>query len=165
MPEIQVETIIRASRETCFDLARDMRMHEKTTGATQEKVVRIVRSGSELDLAPAAILLELGDVVTFEAKHLGVRQLLVSKIVAFERPSRFVDVMQRGAFRSLVHEHRFEDHGDFTTMIDVLKFESPLGPLGSIANALFLTRYMRRFLSNRGRELKQVAEARALGSA
>jgi ligand-binding SRPBCC domain-containing protein len=154
MTTIRVETYIEASREVCFDLARDIRVHEKTTGASQEQVISVLRTGTESD----ATLLQLDDVVTFEAKHLGVRQRLVSKIVAFDRPSEFRDEMKRGAFKALSHIHRFTSKNTGTTMLDVLEFESPLGPLGRIVDKVFLAGYMRRFISKRGNELKRLAE-------
>jgi len=44
-------------------------------------------------------------------------------------------------------------------MIDRLTFESPLGVLGTMADQIFLCRYMRRFLIQRNRLLKQLAES------
>ena len=67
--------------------------------------------------------------------------------------------MIRGAFKRFDHDHFFtaDDHG--TRMRDVFDYAAPLGPLGWLAERLFLTRYMRRFLVARNRELKAVAES------
>ena len=46
-----------------------------------------------------------------------------------------------------------------TIMRDEFSFESPLGVLGRIANALVLTRYMRAFLLERNRVIKATAES------
>jgi len=46
-----------------------------------------------------------------------------------------------------------------TVMRDRFEFESPLGILGRMANWLFLTSYMRRFLVRRNQVLKQLAES------
>jgi ligand-binding SRPBCC domain-containing protein len=156
MPTITVETFIGAPREVCFDLARDVRVHEQTTVASKERVVAVVRDGTEC----AATLLELGDEVTFEATHLGVRQRLTSRIVAFDPPHNVIDEMQKGAFKSLRHIHRFELATGGTTMTDVLEFESPLGILGRTADKLFVVSYMRNFISQRAIELKRLAESR-----
>jgi len=42
---------------------------------------------------------------------------------------------------------------------DVFDYRAPLGPLGWIAERLFLTAYMRRFLLRRLRVLKTIAES------
>ncbi len=70
-------------RRRCFDLARSLSVHVQTTAKTREKIVSAHKSD----------LLELGDEVTFEATHLGIRQQLTSRIVEFDRPNRFVDQM------------------------------------------------------------------------
>ena len=44
-------------------------------------------------------------------------------------------------------------------MIDVFDYNAPLGPLGRLAEALFLDRYMRRLLVGRGAGVKAVAES------
>lgn len=144
-----------ACPEHCFDLARNVRIHEQTTGSTKEKVLDLRNAEGQ---TPDRDLLELGDEVTFEAVHFGGRQRLTSKIVSFDRPHEFTDEMQKGAFKSLRHIHRFEPQGSGTRMIDILDFESPAWIFGSIANAVFLTRYMARFLISRGEALKQIAE-------
>lgn len=151
MARIEVGTLIHAPPEVCFDLARDVRVHEETTKGSGERVVS----------APASGMLALGDEVTFEAKHLGIRQRLTSKIVAYDRPLRFTDEMQKGAFKSLRHEHRFEPVEGGSRMVDVLEFSSPGWVFGSLVDALFLAGYMRRFIEARGRELGRLAEERA----
>ncbi len=104
--------------------------------------------------------MELGDSVTWEAKHLGVRQRLNSHITAYERPYFFADEMLTGAFKSFRHEHRFEAlAGEATRMIDVFHYTSPLGLLGKLADFLFLKQYMTHLLSERNRVIKKVAES------
>ena len=44
-------------------------------------------------------------------------------------------------------------------MRDVFDFESPLGPLGRIADALVLTGYLRGFLVQRNEVIKRAAES------
>ena len=44
-------------------------------------------------------------------------------------------------------------------MTDVFDFTSPLGPLGRIANWLFVTRHMRKLLWVRDQQIKSVAES------
>jgi ligand-binding SRPBCC domain-containing protein len=155
MPRIVVETLIQATPERCFDLARDVGVHEKTTGSTKERVVEIRKASGQVETTG---LLELGDEVTFEAVHFGLRQRLTSKVVAFDRPHEFADEMQKGAFKSLRHIHRFEQTDSGTKMTDVFDFESPGWIFGSLANTLFVTRYMAAFLQARGEELKKLAE-------
>ena len=149
MPIITLVTEIHAPIEHCFDLCRDLELHTRTVAHTQEKLVGAKTSG----------FAELGDVLTFEAVHLGVRQRLTSRITEFERPVLFADVAVSGAFASLIHLHTFTSVGNKTLMRDRLEWTSPLGILGRIADSLFLEHYMTRFLAIRNRNLKAFAES------
>jgi ligand-binding SRPBCC domain-containing protein len=150
MPQIVLETWIDAPAERCFDLARSVDAHVASTAQTGELAVAGVTSG----------LLELGDEVTWQARHLGLRQRLTARITQLQRPVRFTDEMVRGALRSFTHVHEFRPERGGTVMIDRFRFVTPLGWLGKIADALFLERYLRRFLERRAQELKRMAEVR-----
>src|SRR5882762_4229724 len=148
MPTIRIATAIDAPPERCFDLARDVAAHVRSTAGTDERAVGGVTVG----------LLELGDEVTWEARHLGIRQRLTVRISRFERPRMFEDVMVRGAFASLRHVHEFHPRDGGTTMVDTFTFASPFGPIGALVDRLFLTAYLRRFLMSRADALKRMAE-------
>ena len=148
METIRVETWIAASPERCFDAARDLDLHVKSVAHTNERAVAGRTSG----------LIELGEEVTWRARHFGITQHFTSRITGFDRPRWFQDVMQRGAFRSFVHDHYFEPVGARTKMIDVLAFSAPLGILGRIAEKLFLRRYLTRLLATRSDVIKRAVE-------
>ena len=154
MPVITLATEIHAPIERCFDLCRDLELHSQTVAHTHERLVGDKKTG----------LAELGDVLVFEAVHLGVRQRLTSQITEVDRPVLFADVSLSGAFQSLRHEHRFTaiDGGKATLMRDRLEWNSPLGALGRVADSVFLKRYMLRFLAVRNRNLKAEIEAEEL---
>lgn len=120
-----------------------------STGDTNERAVAGVTNG----------LINLGEQVTWEAPHFGVRQRLTSRIVEMTRPTHFRDTMVSGAFRRFDHDHDFFERGNETLVRDRFDFQSPLGPLGSIADALVLTRYLTRLLRTRGEVIKRVAES------
>ncbi len=149
MPTIQLETNIAAPVERVFDLARSIDAHTSTTEGTGERAVEGRTSG----------LVEAGETVTWEARHLGVRQRLTSKITAMERPDFFVDEMVQGAFATMHHRHEFGEAGEGTLMRDVFEFTAPLGPLGWLAEKMFLTAYMEKFLLQRNAALKSMAES------
>ncbi|RPF55307.1 SRPBCC family protein [Aquisalibacillus elongatus] len=148
MPIIKHEQFLEAPVEVCFDLARNVDIHTQTTPKTNEKAVGGVTEG----------LLEQGDMVTWEATHLGVRQRLTAKITHMERPTMFVDCMVKGAFHSFTHTHHFQEVSGGTLMIDRFEYKSPFGLVGVMADKLFLEKYMTNFIISRARELKRIAE-------
>jgi ligand-binding SRPBCC domain-containing protein len=149
LPTIHLETRIAASPERCFDLARSVDLHMGSMAHTKERAVAGVTSGP---MGP-------GDTVTWEARHLGRHWRLTSRITEFEPPHRLADEQGRGPFARFRHVHTFTplDNG-VTLMIDEFDYTAPLGPLGLLANHLFLTCYMRRLLLERNEYLKRVAE-------
>lgn len=105
-------------------------------------------------------IMSLGDTVTWEAVHFGIKQHLTSRITELERPSRFVDEQVRGIFRDMRHVHEFIPQADGSTLMrDIFAFHAPCGLLGRLAEVLFLTAYMRRLLLRRNSYLKQIAES------
>ena len=149
MPTIRLSTLIDAPRERVFDLARSIDAHQDTAEGTSERAVAGVTSG----------LLGPEGQVTWEARHFGVKQRLTVRMTKFDHPSHFQDIMLEGAFKRMSHDHSFEDHNGKTVMHDRFEFRAPLGVLGEIAERLFLTGYMRRFLERRNVILKHTAES------
>ncbi len=154
VPTIQLETLIHAPTEAVFDLARDVEEHTASTMQTGEKAVAGRMKG----------YLELGDSVTWEARHFGIRQRLTVQITAMNRPHFFEDRMSKGVFSSMCHRHDFAPtcDGKSTLMKDSFTFLAPLGGIGRLAERMFLTKYMTQFLIQRNLYLKQMAEVASL---
>ncbi|HEX8996601.1 MAG TPA: SRPBCC family protein [Ktedonobacterales bacterium] len=152
MPTIHLETLIAASPERCFDLSLSVDLHRDSVAHTHERPIAGVTAG----------VMRLGDTVTWEAVHFGVKQHLTTKITVYERPQYFIDEMIRGIFREMKHHHAFIPQPSGTLMIDTFTFRAPLGILGRIAEALFLTRYMQGLLLTRNRYLKHAAETESV---
>ncbi len=150
MPTIELHTHIDAPFQKCFDLARSIDLHLESTKHTGEKAIAGRTSG----------LIELGETVTWRARHFGLWQNLTTRITEFDAPHFFADEMVSGAFKSFRHEHYFNVDGEGTMMRDVFAFESPCGVLGWVFNNLVLTRYMTRLLERRNEVIKRVAEGK-----
>lgn len=149
MPKITLETEINAPAEICFDLMRDIRVHTETTMKTGERAVAGVTDG----------LIGLGQTVTFEGTHFGIRQKLTVKVVEFDRPRLFVDEMTEGSFKSFKHTHEFVTTSQGTLMRDTLVWRSPFGILGSIIDKFLLKRHLRELVRKRNAQLKNIAES------
>jgi len=152
MVKLEEITVIQASIERCFDLARSVEVH----------LAGNVHSG-ETAVALAGVttgLIGMAQRVTWRAKHLGVWQNLTSEITAMDPPAYFQDTMVQGAFRFMKHDHFFQPlSAGQTEMKDVFCFAAPLPILGPLAEIVFLRRYMRGLLHERNAVLKQIAES------
>ncbi len=149
MPTITLDTWIEAPVDVVFDLARSIDLHKYSVMDTQEEAIAGVKAG----------LIGLGETVTWRARHFGRYRTLQVKISKMERPHHFTDVMLKGDFKSMKHQHFFQAQHNGTLMRDVFRFEAPYGWLGRLVAALLLKRYMRGFLRQRNRALKEIAES------
>ena len=145
MPILSIQTDLHAPIETCFDLARDIGFHVRSLEHTNERAIAGRTQG----------LIELGETVTWQAKHLGMTRQMTVKITAMDRPTHFRDEQTDGPFKHFVHDHHFEDLGHgITRMRDTLDFASPYGGLGKLVDRVYLTEYLHRLITRRCIEAK-----------
>lgn len=149
MPIIELITIIQSDINIVFDLSRSIDLHKISTAKTNEEAIAGKTSG----------LIELNEYVTWEARHLGVRQRLSTKITAYNEPHFFIDEQMKGAFKSFKHIHEFKEKDGKVIMKDIFTFESPFGIFGKLFNALYLTKYMEKLLKERNDIIKEFAES------
>lgn len=149
MPIIRIETQIKSTLEICFDLSRSIDLHKISTAQSKEEAIAGRTSG----------LIELGETVTWEANHLGIRQQLTSAITKMNAPKHFRDEQLKGIFTFFKHDHYFEKKDDIVMMTDIFDYSSPFGILGKIVDRLFLEKYMTRLLVDRNNVIKDFAES------
>ena len=148
MPKIELTTEINSTLEICFDLSRSIDLHKISTAKTNEEAIAGRMTG----------LINLNETVTWQATHFGVKQKLTSKITAFIRPKLFIDEQTEGIFKSIVHEHKFEQIGNKVLMTDIFEFHSPFGFFGVFFNKLIFTNYLKKLLLDRNQIIKEFAE-------
>jgi ligand-binding SRPBCC domain-containing protein len=152
MIHIEETTVITAPIERCFDLARSVEVHLLANIHSGEQALA---TGGRTSGLP-----DLADQTTWRAKHFGVWQTLTSKITALHKPSYFQVTMTRGIFRSMQADHHFRTlPSGATEMRDDFRIAAPLSILGSIAEAVFLRRYMLALLRERNAVIKRLAES------
>ena len=149
MFQIKEEILINAPIQIVFDAERNISLHRTTQSHRGERAVAGVTQG----------LIEKDQEVEWEARHFFIKQRLRVRITQMDKPTYFKDEMISGAFKLFVHEHFFIPQGsDKTLKKDVMTIQAPLGFMGLIAEAAFLSAYMRRFLRRKNWELKELIE-------
>jgi ligand-binding SRPBCC domain-containing protein len=149
MAAIQLATTINAPIERCFLLSLSVDLHVESAKRTKERAIAGVTSGP----------MKLNETVTWEARHFGLRQRMTTRIIAYSFPNYFISTMVSGPFKKIRHQHIFHAApSGTTTMTDLFEYEAPLGIFGRIAEKLFLTRHLKKFLALRNEAIKRVAE-------
>ncbi|WP_043622942.1 SRPBCC family protein [Nonomuraea candida] len=151
MSRFEVSTLVLAPPQVVFAASLSVDVHASSMRGSGERAVAGVTSGQ----------LTLGDQVTWRARHFGLTWHLTSAISACTPPSSFVDEQVAGPFRRWRHEHAFEPAhgGEATLMTDVVDFAAPAGPLGALADALVLRRYLTRLILLRNAHIKEITES------
>ncbi len=148
MSKIHLTTFIAAPIERVFNLSRSITLHKISTAHTNEKAIAGVTSG----------LINKDETVTWQAKHLFKTRQHTSKITDMQSPDSFTDEMINGDFKNFKHQHHFKQIDNGTIMIDIVDFESPYGSLGKFFNAVYLKKYIEKFLIKRNDIIKHYAE-------
>ncbi|GAB5401286.1 MAG: hypothetical protein Aureis2KO_28710 [Aureisphaera sp.] len=154
MTTIVLHTPIKASLDEVFDLSRSIDLHLESAHKSNEKVIGGKSSG----------LLGPDETVTWQGRHLGLLLSHTSKIISYEKPFHFTDIMVKGNFTYFVHQHFFRKKGSHIEMIDVLKYRVPFGYLGRCLDRWLLKNHLTKFLSQRNAFIKRQAEQKALYS-
>jgi ligand-binding SRPBCC domain-containing protein len=148
MKVITNEVEIHAPIQRVFDLARSIELHAKSAEAVHEEIVDGVNRG----------LAGLGDETTWYGRYLGFMQTITFQVSAWTPPGYFQTSMVRGPFSRVNHHYLFCASGEVTTMSNVLSYAVPYGVVGTIVDVILLRGHLKRFLAERARVLKAVAE-------
>jgi ligand-binding SRPBCC domain-containing protein len=98
--------------------------------------------------------IEPGARIDYRVRVGGIPLRWRTRIAAWEPTRRFVDVQERGPYRTWWHEHTFRPDGDRTVMEDRVYYAPPFGPLGRLANRLFIVPQLRRIFAYRGEVIR-----------
>lgn len=82
-----------------------------------------------------------GMIVQYQISPLlGIPMNWVTEITQIRKHEFFIDDQRVGPYALWHHQHHFKAVDGGTEMTDILHYQVPLGPLGSIANWLFVER-------------------------
>jgi ligand-binding SRPBCC domain-containing protein len=116
-------------------------------------------------VTPVPIEMGKGTIIQYALRFHGVPVRWLTSIQAWDPPHRFVDVQVRGPYALWHHTHTFEPHPGGTRMRDVVRYGIPLGPVGALADRLFVRRDVERIFDFRRQALaRRMASASAPGS-
>jgi len=107
-------------------------------------------------LTPQPIDIRSGTRIDYRLALFGVPFQWQTRIESFDRPHRFTDVQVRGPYKLWHHTHEYIAHRGGTQMIDRVEYQLPLGPLGWLANALFVERQLQQIFDYRFRVIERL---------
>lgn len=148
MPSLTFERQIEADAALVFDLCRSIDFHVEAAKGIGGRAVSGRTSG----------LAGLGDTTTWSARFYRLRFWMTTTITHFSAPLEFDDSMTRGLFHHFSHRYRITDNGNTCVLEDTFTFQSPMGWLGKMVDAIVLSPALIRAQNERLDAIKNKAE-------
>ena len=82
---------------------------------------------------------------------MGIQMDWVTEITQIRKKKFFIDDQRVGPYALWHHQHLFEARDGGTLMTDILHYQVPYGPIGSLANVLFVGRQIEKIFAFRER--------------
>ncbi len=86
---------------------------------------------------------------------MGIQFDWVTEITHIREKKFFIDDQRVGPYALWHHQHHFEARDGGTLMTDILHYQVPYGPIGSLADALFVGRQVDKIFAFRERVIAQ----------
>jgi ligand-binding SRPBCC domain-containing protein len=109
-------------------------------------------------LTPPPIEMAVGTQIEYAIVLFGIPVRWRTRITAWEPGDHFIDEQESGPYAVWRHLHQFEARGDSVLMRDVVDYREPFGPLGTVANALFVGRTLDRIFDFREQAVHALLE-------
>jgi ligand-binding SRPBCC domain-containing protein len=80
----------------------------------------------------------------------------MTEITAVRRYRLFVDEQRKGPYKMWHHQHLFEENDQGVLMTDIVHYELPLGPLGSLAHGLVVKKQLKEIFDFRRQKVEEL---------
>ena len=98
-----------------------------------------------------------GQIIRYQISPLpGIWLQWVTEITEIEEGVRFIDEQRTGPYKIWRHEHRFVREPGGVRMVDEVSYEIGWGPLGWLAEKLWVARQLRQIFDYRARRVTEI---------
>jgi ligand-binding SRPBCC domain-containing protein len=107
-------------------------------------------------LTPEPVAMRPGTRLDYRLKWHGLPIRWQTGIEEWNPPHGFTDVQLRGPYRRWHHAHTFVTEPKGARMLDVVRYELPLGPFGDLAHAITVRRDLERVFDYRSQAIERL---------
>jgi ligand-binding SRPBCC domain-containing protein len=98
-----------------------------------------------------------GQIIEYKIKPLlGISFYWMTEITLVKDKELFIDEQRKGPYSLWHHEHHFKSIDGGVEMMDSVQYKNPLGPLGSLANVLFVKRKLKHVFKFRFKKVEEL---------
>jgi ligand-binding SRPBCC domain-containing protein len=124
--------------------------------ARPANLVHLAPAELHLQLIDGPQRLQLGALLHWKARRMGVSQSLLNEVTAFEENAVIEEQQRRGPFRQWVFVHRFEATAAGTRLTEQVNYEPPGGLLGLLVTANTIRRDLETLFAYRAQQLEKL---------
>jgi ligand-binding SRPBCC domain-containing protein len=114
-----------------------------------ENLGALTPAGMQFVIATGPPEMAEGTTIAYRMRVARVPITWGTRIIGWHPGSGFVDIQESGPYRSWWHEHVFASAGTRTVMEDRVCYAPPLGPIGRLANRVFIVPALRAIFQYR----------------
>ncbi len=98
-----------------------------------------------------------GQIIRYKVKPLaGIPLSWMTEIKHVERLKHFVDEQRRGPYRLWHHQHHFREVPGGVEMTDLVHYQLPFGPLGSLAHVITVKSQLKKIFTYRYHKIREL---------
>jgi ligand-binding SRPBCC domain-containing protein len=123
--------------------------------ARPANLVQLAPPELRLELVQAPERLQLGSLLHWKARRMGVSQALKHEVVEFKESALIAEDQRHGPFKRWTFLHRFEAIASGTRIEEELTYEPPGGLLGMLVTAATIQKELETLFAFRADQLRQ----------
>jgi ligand-binding SRPBCC domain-containing protein len=105
-------------------------------------------------LTPAPIEMKQGAAISYSLRVRGIPLRWLTEIENWNPPFEFTDVQAKGPYKFWRHTHRFSETDGGTSIVDMVAYALPFGPLGRLVHRLQVARDLSQVFDYRARRVQ-----------
>lgn len=148
MNRLEREKLIPVGIKECWDFFKDP---NNLAEITPDEM------GFSITSPPFNGKLYAGQIITYKVSPvLGIPINWMTEITNVNAPYSFIDSQLVGPYNVWHHQHHFKETSQGTLMKDVVNYSIPFGPLGSLADFLFVKAKLNRIFDYREEKIDEI---------
>ena len=101
--------------------------------------------------------LHSGQIIEYKVRPLlNIPLYWMTEIKNVNPPVYFMDEQRKGPYHTWQHQHFFKAIEGGTEMTDVVLYKNPLGPIGELANLVFVKKKLRKIFEFRFQKMEEI---------
>jgi ligand-binding SRPBCC domain-containing protein len=112
-------------------------------------------------LTPPPIEMKPGTTIAYALRVRGIPLRWLTEIERWNPPYEFVDFQAKGPYQLWHHTHRFSEVEGGTSIVDIVHYALPFGPLGRLIHRLQVARDLERIFDYRAHRIQALFPAAA----